>query len=95
MKVNFIIKDPCITLPEVDITSRILGYLNIFSKMENHIQAYMRNVSNEKFKYIKYRLKEFLEEPPILSIILTKIKINLVDNKLNNKILSFSKTVRE
>jgi hypothetical protein len=44
---------------------------------------------------MKYCLKEFLDEPPILNLILTKIKLSMTDNKLNNKILGFSKSIRE
>jgi hypothetical protein len=45
-KINFVLNELCITLPEVDITSRILAYVGMFSKMNNHVQAYLRNVSN-------------------------------------------------
>lgn len=63
--------------------------------MDVHIQAYLRNVSNSKLQYLKYHLRDFLEEPPILCIILTKIRLAIADNKLNNTLLGLSRTIRE
>jgi len=45
-RVTIIVKNPTVHIPEVNIASRIVSYLEMFSRMNNNIEAYLRNVSN-------------------------------------------------
>jgi len=67
----------------------------MYARMKNHIEAYFINVTNEKLISLKYHIKEFLVEPEQILVKIANMNLSIADNKLNNSILGFSKTIRE
>ena len=44
------VKNPTFLLPEVDISSRLVNYIKTYNDLKPYLEAYLKNVTNEKLK---------------------------------------------
>ena len=88
------VKNPILMLPEINISNRVVSYIKTYNELQPYIEAFLKNVTNEKLKTYYKNNRNFLSNPDIYILKVTNILVGMEDSYLDVALLNRARIMR-